>query len=157
MSEMVRHRGIIKRLSTPENAMDVFEQLVAKGEINKDRAEIYDGKVGWIDEDKYDIINGAIFDVSGAPQEYDADQEVEEAEKLNATDYRVHIYYYNGGDSPIDDAIARADKEYQAELMKTPKDILREALAKARVSELEAMVLVQQIFQDANVSENQVS
>lgn len=113
MSEMVRHKGIIKKLSTPENLMEVFDKLVKEGKINRNNADIYDGKVHWIDEDEYDIINGCIFDMSDAPQEYDADQEVEEAEKLNDTDYRIHIYYYNGSDSPLEDAIVEADKEYE--------------------------------------------
>ena len=115
MSEMVRHKGIIKKLSTPENFMEVFDKLVDDGKIDRDRADIYEGEVEWIDEDEYDIINGCLFDVSDAPQEYDADEEVAEVEKLNDTDYRIHIYYYNGGDSPLDSAIERADKDYNTD------------------------------------------
>ncbi len=148
MSEMVRHKGIIKKLSTPETLMEVFEKLVAEGKINREHADIEDGIVCWIDEDEYDIINGCLFDVSGAPQEYDAYEEVDDADKLNESDYRIHIYYYNGGDSPIDDAIARADKEYNAKTKKTSKEIMAEAIAQAKLSELEAFVLIQEIFEE---------
>lgn len=113
MSEMVRQRGIIKKLSNQDNLMEVFNKLVAEGKIDKTQADIDGDYIGWIAEDEYEVINGCLFDVSGAPKKYDDEDYVEEGEKLNDTDYRVHLYWYNGGDSPIDDIIKRADEEYE--------------------------------------------
>ena len=114
MSEMVRHKGIIKRLSNKDNLTKVYNKLVAEGKIEDqiDADFNEDGTLNYIYNDDYDVINGCLFDTSGAPEEYDADEEVADAERLNDTDYRIHIYYYNGGDSPIQEAIDEADKRY---------------------------------------------
>lgn len=115
MSEMVRHKGIIKRLSNEDNLTEVYKRLVAEGKIEDqiDADFNEDGTLNYIYNDDYDVINGCLFDTSGAPEEYDADEEVAEAERLNETDYRIHIYYYNGGDSPIYEAIEEADAKYK--------------------------------------------
>jgi len=113
MSEMERQKGIIKRLSTEDNINEVYQKLVDTGEITDEWTEFYpDGKLAYIDSDKYDIINGCLFDVSEAPSECDSDEEIAEATRLNDTDYQVHVYWYNGGDCPIDEAIKKADEEY---------------------------------------------
>lgn len=148
MSEYVRNKGIIKRLSTPETTEEVFKKLVADGEINEKYCEFYNDKLGYIDSEKYEVINDCIFDVSGAPDEYDAEEDVNEAEKLNDTDYRVHAYYYNGGASfgeMLEESIPKADLDYAP---KTSKEIIKEALAKAHVDELEAMLIITEIFEE---------
>jgi len=116
MSEMQRNRGIVKRLSTKENAKEVFDKLVADGKIDPKWCEVDERGVHYIDHEDYAIVNGAIFDVSGAPDESDDYGDVNEAERLNDTDYKIHAYYYNGGanlSEMLDSSIPKADKEYE--------------------------------------------
>lgn len=112
MSEMVRNRGIVKRLSTKENIAEVYQSL----DIDRKWDEVNaSGVPTWIENERYDIVDGCIFDVSGAPTEYDTEEEANEAVKLNETDYRVHAYFYNGGASfseMLEESIPRADAEY---------------------------------------------
>lgn len=114
MSEMQRNQGIIKRLSTPETTAEVYKNL----DIDKQWDDVgEDGIPTFIDDDRYDIVNGCIFDVSGAPDDRDGDEEINEAVRLNDTDYRVHAYFYNGGGSfseMLDESIPKADAEYQS-------------------------------------------
>ena len=118
MSEMERHRGIIRRISTPETTKEVYNKLVADGEIDGYWTEFNnEGIPSFIDSDKYDVINGCLFDISDAPTEYDGDQGVEDVEKLNDTDYRIHAYFYNGGaclGEILEEKIPEADAEYEA-------------------------------------------
>lgn len=117
MSEMVRNRGIIKRLSTPENIKEVYEKLIADGKHENKWDDLNeDGSPRWIDSDRYEIVNDSLFDVSGAPDEYDSEDDVNEAVRLNDTDYRVHAYYYNGGADlaeMLSSSIPRADDAYE--------------------------------------------
>lgn len=149
MSEMMRNKGTIRRISTQENIKEVYEQLVKEGKITSEFNELSENGVPeYIEDDNYEIINGCIFDMSGAPAEYDSYEDVEEVTKLNDTDYKIHLYYYNGGTNDaeiLEEAIPKADLEYAP---KTSKQIIREALAKAKVDELEAMVIVQEIFEE---------
>lgn len=125
MSEMMRNQGIIRRISTKDNIKEVYEKLVEEGKITSTWNEFdANGVPTYIEDDDYDIINGCLFDMSGAPAEYDTDDEVEEVTKLNDTDYKIHLYYYNGGtnDSEIlEEAIPKADAEYSA-----PEDVEKE-------------------------------
>lgn len=158
MSDMQRNAGIVKRLSTKENALEVFQKLVKDGIVEEKWCEVDENGVHYIDHDNYTVVNGAIFDISGAEREDDFEYDFNEAEKLNETDYRIHAYFYNGGASlgeMLDESIPKADEEYA--MNSTPKEILRKALKEARVSELEALMLVTQIFEEANVEKNQVS
>lgn len=147
MSEMVRNQGIIKKISTPETTAEVYKNL----DNDKKWDEVDENGIPtWIEDDRYEMVRGCIFDVSDTPDTYDSEGDVNEAVKLNDTDYRVHAYYYSGGANfgeMLDESIPRADKEYVADLM-SPKQILHEALAKAKVSELEAFVLIQQIYEE---------
>ena len=114
MSEMQRNKGIIKRLSTQENAAEVYKSL----DIDKEWDEVDEkGVPFFIDDERYEVVNGYIFDVSGAPDERDTNEEVNEAIRLNDTDYRVHAYFYNGGGSfseMLDESIPEADAEYES-------------------------------------------
>lgn len=120
MSEMQRNRGIVKRLSTSETKQVVFDKLRSDGELDNCDVDLNDdGTLGYFydNNEKYDIINDSIFDVSGAPDEsVDDAGEVNEAERLNETDYRVHAYYYNGGadlGEMLSHSIPLADKAYE--------------------------------------------
>lgn len=114
MSEMVRQRGVIKKLSNEDNLTEVYNKLVEDGLHDPKRDELNDdGTLQWIDGSEYEVINGCLFDMSDAPEEDDSEDFVEEGKKLNDTDYDVHLYWYNGSDSPIDDIIKRADEEYE--------------------------------------------
>lgn len=118
MSEMMRNKGVIRRISTKENINEVYEGLIDSGKISKDEYNEYDkGVLSYTESDDYDVINGCLFDMSGAPAEYDSDEYVDEVVKLNDTDYRIHLYYYNGGtcDSEIlEERIPEADVEYDS-------------------------------------------
>jgi hypothetical protein len=116
MSEMMRNKGIIRRISTEENIKEVYNKLVSEGKITSEFNEVDDNGVPtYIEDDNYEIINGCLFDMSDAPAEYDSYEDVEEVTKLNDTDYKIHLYYYNGGtnDSEIlEEAIPKADAIY---------------------------------------------
>ncbi len=110
----MRNRGIIKRISTKEDAAEVYKNL----DIDKTWDEVEDGIPTYISNDNYVIVDGCIFDVSGAPDQYDTDDDVNEAERLNETDYRVHAYYYNGGADfaeMLNSSIPEADAAYKSE------------------------------------------
>ena len=117
MSDMQRNRGIVRRISTKENAKEVFDKLVADGEIDPKWCDFDETSVQYIDSDNYSLVDGAIFDVTGAPREVDpSDDDVNEAERLNETDYRVHAYFYNGGASfeeMLEESIPKADAAYK--------------------------------------------
>lgn len=146
MSEMMRNQGVIKKLSTPETTKEVYEKL----DNDKKWDEVDDNGVpSYIEDDRYEVVLGCIFDVSDAPDTYDNDGEMNDAVKLNDTDYRVHAYYYNGGASfneMLEESIPVADAEYVAQ--SDPKSVLRKALAETKISELEALVLIQQIYEE---------
>lgn len=116
MSEMQRNKGIIKRLSTKENTKEVFDKLVADDLLDTKWCD-FDDETGiptYISDDRYELVNGTIFDVSGAPDSTDDYEDINEAERLNDTDYRVHAYFYNGGagfGEMLDESIPRADKD----------------------------------------------
>lgn len=116
MSDMQRNKGIVKRLSTKENAKEVFDKLVAEGKFDPKWCDFDETSVQYIDSDDYVVVNGEIFDITGAPDERDPSEDgVNEAERLNETEYRVHAYFYNGGGSfqeMLEESIPRADKEY---------------------------------------------
>ena len=116
MSDMQRNRGIIKRISTKENAKEVFDKLVSDKIVEPKWCDFDENSVQYIDHEDYVVVDGAIFDVSGAPDERDpSDDDVNEAERLNDTDYRIHAYFYNGGGSlaeMLDKSIPRADAAY---------------------------------------------
>lgn len=128
MSEMQRNRGIIKRLSTKENIKEVYEALDNDkewDEVKKNGVPIY------IEDGRYEIVNDCIFDVSGAPDEHDSDEEINEAVKLNDTDYRVHAYYYNGGGNfgeMLEYSIPHADREYAKKAIENDLDDIMEDL-----------------------------
>lgn len=133
MSEMQRNRGVVKRLSTKESLKEVYEQLVAEGKIDGKWTEFReDGSPLYIDSDEYEIVNGCLFDVSGAPDEYDSDEEVNDAVRLNDTDYRIHAYYYNGGANlgeMLEESIPRADAAYNnADVEKELDDIMEDLI-----------------------------
>ncbi len=119
MSEMIRNRGIIKRLSTKDNLKEVYEKLIADGKHDNKWDELNeDGTPRWIDSSNYEIVNGSLFDVTGAPDQYDSDDDVNEAVRLNETDYRIHSYYYNGGThlgEMLEESIPLADEAYDKE------------------------------------------
>lgn len=115
MSDMQRNAGIIKRISTKENALEVFSKLVKDGIVEEKWCEVDENGVQYIDHENYAVVGGAIFDISGAEREDDYEYDFNEAERLNETDYRVHAYFYNGGasfDEMLDESIPKADKEY---------------------------------------------
>lgn len=118
MSEMQRNKGIVKRLSSKDNLKEVYEKLIADGNHDGQWDDIKeDGTPNWIDSEKYTIVNGCLFDISNAPDESDEDMgEVNDAERLNETDYKIHAYYYNGGANlaeMLSESIPIADKEYK--------------------------------------------
>lgn len=118
MSEMQRNRGTVKRLSTKENLREVYEKLVADGKHDNKWDDLNeDGTPNWIDSDNYTVVDGCLFDISGAPDERDPSEgDVNEATKLNDTDYQVHALFYNGGASfneMLEESIPKADKEYE--------------------------------------------
>lgn len=115
---MVRHRGIIKKLSTDkESSLEVYKQLIAEGKIEDKWHELDDdGTPRYLDTDNYTVVGDCIFDITGAPREYDGEDDVNDAERLNETDYRIHSYFYNGGASlaeMLDESIPKADANYQ--------------------------------------------
>lgn len=113
---MQRNAGIIKRLSTKENAVEVFKKLVEDGIVEEKWCKVDEKDVRYIDHDDYAVVNGCIFDVSGAKTEHDYEYDFNEAEKLNDTDYRVHAYFYNGGasfDEMLEESIPKADAAYE--------------------------------------------
>jgi hypothetical protein len=117
MSEMVRHRGIIKKLSNDkQSTIDVYKQLVADGKIDPKWDEVSDsGLPEWIESRDYTIVNNCIFDISGAPREYDGEDDVNDAVRLSETEYRIHSYFYNGGaslDEMLEESIPKADAAY---------------------------------------------
>lgn len=118
------NKGIIKRISTPETSAEVFRNLIKNGLTDKQWCEVdYNGVPSYIDSDRYIVIDSCIFDVSGAPNVSDNYDDVNDAERLNDTDYRIHAYYYNGGgslDEMLEESIPKADKEYK-EKNKTSK------------------------------------
>lgn len=117
MSEMQRNKGIIKRLSTKENLKEVYEKLIADGKHENKWDELNeDGTPRWIDSEDYTIVSGCLFDISGAPDMSDDYDDVNEATRLNETDYQVHAYYYNGGASfneMLEESIPKADAAYE--------------------------------------------
>lgn len=118
MSEMQRNKGIVKRVSTKDNLKEVYERLIAEGKHDNKWDDLNeDGTPNWIDGDDYDIVDGCLFDISGAPDERDPSEgDVNEATKLNDTDYQVHALFYNGGASfseMLEESIPKADKDYE--------------------------------------------
>lgn len=117
MSDMQRNKGIIKRLSTKETTKEVYNKLIKDGLHDPKWDETdEDGTPVYIDSDKYQLIDGCMFDISDAPRETDGEDYVEEVERLNDTDYKIHLYFYNGGgsmDEILDEAVPKADEEYE--------------------------------------------
>lgn len=116
MSDMQRNRGIVKRLSTKENIKEAYQKIIADGHDSRWDDIEEDGTPRWIDSEYYTIVNDSLFDISGAPSVIDEDDEVNDVERLNDTDYRVHAYYYNGGASfseMLSHSIPEADANYE--------------------------------------------
>ena len=133
---MVRHRGIIKKLSNDKSStIAVYKQLVADGKIDPKWDEVSEsGLPEWIDSRDYTIVDNCIFDISGAPQEYDGEDDVNDAERLNETDYKIHSYFYNGGASlneMLEESIPKADAAFSKSTsnltIEFPSDAHREA------------------------------
>lgn len=113
---MVRNQGVIKRLSTIETSPQVYKQLIAEGHEPKFDEVDEHGAPTYMDSDDYTVINGCIYDISGAPNSYDSEGELNEATKISDTEYRIHAYYYNGGadlSEMLDESLPRADKAYE--------------------------------------------
>lgn len=118
MSEMVRYKGIIKRLSTKENARAVYDSLVKDGKIDGKWTDFDENGVPiWFDSDDYIMHDDCLYDITEAPEERDcSDDGVNDAERLNDTDYKIHAYFYNGGASlseMLEHSLPEADKKYE--------------------------------------------
>lgn len=103
MSEMQSNKGIIKELYNDiENPEEKIIQLHLDTEIPFDDLVWVrdDGEVEWdyIEHDDYSLINGRLFDVSGAPDNTDEEYgERDHVQKVGENEYEVDLYYYNGG------------------------------------------------------------
>jgi hypothetical protein len=107
MSEMVKNKGTVKELYAGDGTIkDKLRNLAQELGIKED--ELYypidenDNYVDWKGNyyRNYEAVGDRLFDVSGAPNQYDyeADGE-EEVKKVSEGVYEIDFFYYNGGTS----------------------------------------------------------
>lgn len=100
MSEMVANKGVIKELHKEEPTLKAKLERLAEdlGLPNEDVFRVHgENDYDIVNYKDYTIINGRLFDITGARGTYDADEYRESIRRLNGTDLEVDLYYYSGG------------------------------------------------------------
>lgn len=107
MSEMQFNKGKVKELF-----MGVGLTAIEKAKLLAEELKIKPEELFWIDDEEdpdsyigfqgdydktYEVANGRLFDISGAPSEYFNSEQREYAKYLGNGEYEVDFIYYNGG------------------------------------------------------------